>query len=302
MQLVPVDPNHVFQYFKGNIYLSLIEQNSLINYIICLEIINYIFRSQNRIFSNISGIIRKRLAVLDFDHTVVEDNTDIVARNLVTADKIPETVTNLYKRSGWIPYMQEIFHILYANNFRLEDIKNAIEAIPPVNGFVDLIRQLHDEHNFDVIIISDSNLKFIQMWNRRNHFDKYVREIFTNPAHFDVDGRLLVQPYHHQINCKLSSENLCKGDVMESYVSKTVTTEYESIFYFGDGQNDLCPVLRLGRQDFGCVRRGFQLEKAIQRLTENGDGEHANRLDANILYWTDGVDLLESILKRLKEN
>lgn len=242
--------------------------------------------------------------MLDFDHTVVDDNTDIVARNLVSADKIPESVTNLYKRSGWIPYMQEIFHILHANNFRGTDIRNAIESIPPVNGFIDLIRQLHVEHNFDVIIISDSNLEFIRMWNRHHDFDKYVRKIFTNPAQFDDDERLLVQPYHHQINCKLSSENLCKGDVMESFVSEaaTLATEYETIFYCGDGQNDLCPILRLGKQDFGCVRRGFRLEGEIQRLTEIGDGDGSSRLDANILYWTDGVDLLESILKRLKEN
>lgn len=272
-----------------------------------------IHSSQNRVLTGLTThgrATRKRLAVLDFDHTVVSDNTDIVARDLIAAAKIPARVTELYKSSGWIPYMQEVFHLLYANGVRASDIRASIDAIPEVRGFTDLIRQLHDQHHFEFVIISDSNSEFIGGWNRRHGIDQYVRQVFTNPAGFDGDGRLLVQPYHHQTGCPLSSENLCKGAVMEAFVEAAGIGAYDTVFYVGDGLNDLCPMLRLGRADFGCVRRGYRLEKEIRpwmmddagaKVAEgaaaNGDGQR--QLDAEIIFWDDGHDLLQAILKRV---
>lgn len=234
---------------------------------------------------------------------MVEKNTDIVVRDLVTADKIPTSVTSLYKKSGWIPYMQEIFHILHSNGFRQNQIQETIEAIPEVQGLVHLIRQLHDEHNFDVIILSDSNSEFIRIWCQRHGVEPYIHKVFTNPARFDdEDGKLLLQPHHHQTSCSLSSQNLCKGAILETFVAEAGQTvaEYETIFYVGDGQNDLCPILRLGKNDFGCIRRGYSLEKQIVKL-QNTDGSDEKQppavTDGTLLYWDDGTDLLSSILK-----
>lgn len=264
----------------------------------------YLF--QNRTTNDTPNIRQKRLLALDFDHTVVDDNTDIVARDLVSAETIPSTVKDLYKASGWIPYMQEIFHILYANGFRKDDLLAAVEAIPEVAGFTDLIRTLHTEHNFDVIIVSDSNTEFIGAWNQRHRIDPYIRSVFTNPARFDEEERLLINPFHHQTACALSSENLCKGAVLESFVRAArdddeSPTEYETIFYVGDGRNDICPVLRLAKHDFGCARKNFRMEKDIHEVVDDANGEagDSHRLDATMVYWTDGVDLLNMILKRI---
>ena len=35
--------------------------------------------------------------------------------------------------------------------------------------------------------------------------------------------------------------------------------------YVGDGQNDLCPLLGLGKGDIGIVRKGYGLEKALSK-------------------------------------
>lgn len=244
------------------------------------------------------------MAVFDFDHTVVDQNTDIVVRDLVSADKIPSTVTSLYKRSGWISYMQEIFHILHSHGFRQIDIQHTIEAIPEVRGLTHLIRQLHDEHNFDVVILSDSNSEFIRIWCERHGVKQWVHEVFTNPAHFDIaDGRLLLQPHHHQTSCSLSSQNLCKGAILEGFVdgaSKRVT-EYEVIFYVGDGENDLCPILRLGKNDYGCVRRGYSLERQLEKLQSvDSTDEMQKEMDATLLYWDNGTDLLNLIVKNIQ--
>lgn len=233
------------------------------------------------------------MVAFDFDHTVVDDNTDIVVRDLIKS-KISDEVTKLYKRSGWIPYMQEIFHILNAEGFTKPQIKNTIEEIPDVAGFKVLLKELHDTGNVDTIIISDSNSVFIKFWCDHNDVSKYIKHVYTNQAHFTNDDVLMVQPYHHQLDCKLSSENLCKGAVLEDFVRHQLedgNVIYDNIFYVGDGHNDICPVLRLGEKDVGFARKGYRMQEELDK--DNPD------LNATVEIWNDGRDLKELIFQHI---
>lgn len=87
---------------------------------------------------------------------------------------------------------------------------------------------------------------------------------------------------------------------MEAFVA-AAGVEYETVFYVGDGHNDLCPILRLGKVDVGCVRRGYRLEKEIQRVIDGG-GADGQQLYADVIFWNDGKDLLEAILMRVRED
>lgn len=236
--------------------------------------------------------ICKKLFVFDFDHTVVDDNTDIVIRDLVAKDKIPSHVTSLYKHSGWIPYMQEIFNILKENNIRKDDIHKAIEGIPEVNGMKCLFKWLGEKTNVDVIIISDSNSQFIHQWCSINNIRHFIDDIFTNPALYTDDDSLKIQPYHNQNWCKLSSVNLCKGQILEDYMSERKNVHYENVFYFGDGANDFCPILRLKETDFGCIRKGYRLEKEL-----NTDNIKNKELKAELFMWNDAIDIMDFIKK-----
>lgn len=245
-----------------------------------------------------SGLISRKLIAFDFDHTIVDDNTDIVVRDMLDKEKISDDVKKLYKNSGWIPYMQEIFHILHENNFTRSEIKACIEKIPEVAGSKDLLKRLHETGTIDTIIISDSNSEFIKYWCDYNNVSKYIKEIFTNPANFNAHDVLKIQPYHHQLDCKLSSENLCKGDVLEDFVRKQKLNHniiYENIFYVGDGTNDICPVLRLGAKDYGFARKGYRMQREIDNFVS--DKQYS--LNANIVIWKDGYELKESIFKHI---
>lgn len=190
--------------------------------------------------------------------------------------------------------MQEIFNILHADGFTKPQIKEAIEAIPEVAGFRTLFKQLYDTGNVDVIIISDSNSVFIKFWCDHNDVSKYIKHIYTNQAHFTDDDVLKVQPYHHQLDCRLSSENLCKGAVLEDFVRNQLEQGhviYDNIFYVGDGHNDICPVLRLGEQDFGYARTGYRMQKEINKTNPD--------LKAAVEFWTDGRDLKELIFQHI---
>lgn len=51
----------------------------------------------------------------------------------------------------------------------------------------------------DIIIISDANTAFISEPLKAAGVDHLIKAIFTNPASFDDDGRLNLQPYSHQV-------------------------------------------------------------------------------------------------------
>lgn len=238
----------------------------------------------------------KYLAVFDYDHTVVDANTDLVARGLIDQNIIPDHVKNLYKSSGWIDYMQEIFNLLHANNVSRGKIEKAIREIPETPGMTKCFKQLK-QNGFEIIIISDSNSIFIDHWNK-NRIDDCISEIFTNPARFDNNGKLCLSGYMYQTECKLSSENLCKGKIMEDFIAarKDQGIVFNSIFVIGDGRNDICPMLRLGNLDFACPRVGYSCEREIEQVARKVEKE----INFEIYRWNTGDDLLEFMLQSVK--
>lgn len=240
----------------------------------------------------------RKLVAFDFDHTVVNDNTDVVVRDLLDKSFITPEIQQLHKDGLWTEYMQRIFRILHSNGYTKAQIQSTIEAMPEVTGLKELIRQLHATDAVDVIIVSDSNGMFIKCWCDYNGITECFKSIFTNPAEFDATGLLQIQPFQHQAQCTLSSVNLCKGDVLEQFVKRQADAHnviYDKIFYVGDGGNDFCPILRLGMMDFGLARQGFQLQKRIRSAIDSGD----YKIEAKPKFWVDGDELKQIIFDEI---
>ncbi|XP_029157515.1 pyridoxal phosphate phosphatase PHOSPHO2 [Nylanderia fulva] len=235
------------------------------------------------------------LAAFDFDHTVCDDNTDVVARKLLPDERIPEDVKGLYKSSGWIVYMGRIMELLHENGIDIQQIEDAIVRIPGVAGIEELLLALH-ANGHEIIIISDSNSVFIDRWLRSRRLEHVVSRIFTNPAYYDDTGRMRVDMYHTQHTCRLSTVNLCKGQILMDYIDerREQGRRYERIVYVGDGKNDLCPILRLSQTDLACPRKGYALVETLSKLPRDSTTK------ARVVQWDDGRDLrhnLEQILK-----
>lgn len=230
------------------------------------------------------------LAAFDFDHTICDDNTDVVVRKLLPEDKIPEDVKSLYKSDGWIAYMGRIFELLHENDIDAEQIENAIANIPAVLDIATVLTSLRAS-NHDVIIISDSNSVFIDCWLKNKKLERVVSRIFTNPAWYDDNGMLRVSMYHTQRSCKLSAVNLCKGQVLMDYVKERrgQGVNFDRIIYVGDGRNDLCPILRLSQDDLACPRQDYALIDILNKLPPD------RRMKAKVVPWRDGRDLRSGI-------
>ncbi|XP_058821211.1 pyridoxal phosphate phosphatase PHOSPHO2-like isoform X2 [Topomyia yanbarensis] len=244
-----------------------------------------------------NGRILRRLAVFDFDHTICELNTDVVVRDLLDQSLITPEIKSIVRSCGWIPYMQRIFRLLHQSGICKLDILSAIRSIPEVAGMKTCIAEMA-KNNFHIIIVSDSNSEFIKVWSDFNEIGQYIHTTFTNPAKFNGNGALEVHPFHHQTECSLSSRNLCKGKIVDDFLdnqSVVANTEYEQIFYIGDGRNDVCPMLRLKDNGFACPREGYACYDALS----NAIKQRSTSYEAKILKWTNGFHLMSLIWKEL---
>ncbi|TGZ37038.1 pyridoxal phosphate phosphatase PHOSPHO2 [Temnothorax longispinosus] len=229
------------------------------------------------------------LVAIDFDHTICEDNTDVVVQNLLT-EPIPENVQNLRKSDGWLPYMNKIFELLYDNSVNASQIEDIIVSIPAVAGMTELLTSLH-ANGHEIIIISDSNSLFIDYWLRNRQLKHVVSRVFTNLGRYDDDGRLRVDAYHTQHACKMSSVNLCKGQILMDYIQdkRKESKSYERRVYIGDGYNDLCPILRLSQVDLACPRKDYPL------ATQLNNSSTSRSVKAKIIPWENGTDLRRTL-------
>lgn len=78
--------------------------------------------------------------------------------------------------------------------------------------------------------------------------------------------------------------------MLEEVVAKKKAegTKYSKICYIGDGDNDLCPVLRLSKEDYVFPRAGYALEYRISK---------ARQIAAQIVPW----ECASTIIKTIKE-
>lgn len=232
------------------------------------------------------------LVAFDFDHTIVDDNTDFVVRDLLPKDQLTDEVQNLYRTNGWTLYMSKIFELLHQNSIGLKEIESSIINIPPTPGFDVLLKLLHSL-GYEIIIISDSNSLLIDMWLKSRKLDNLITKVFTNPAHVSDDGMIKIKMYHVQDFCELSMINLCKGHILENYIKERLEAgiHFKRIAYVGDGKNDLCPVLRLSENDLAFPRMNYPLLKKLNEYKTN----ETHKVKATIIPWSKGSDISNNL-------
>jgi len=234
------------------------------------------------------------LLVFDFDHTITDLNTDVEIQKLAPGGEIPASseMRGLYTDKGWTEFMGAVFKLLQENGVKKEQIQQLMANLDLTKNMENLLVNSVEQQSATIIIISDSNSEFINHILKVRQLDHLVDKVFTNPASWAPDGTLLIQPYHHQEDCKLSTKNLCKGQIMEDYL-KSCGKTFSYICYVGDGKNDFCPSLRLENQDIVCVRKGFSLENYIPKMEKEG-----MKIKAEILNWSDADQIYKKLVER----
>lgn len=225
------------------------------------------------------------LTVFDFDHTIVDDNSDIHVNKLFPSkEELTLAEKNCSQFQCWTDRMQEIFHQLHKYNIKENDYIKNMQEMPITSGFSHLIHYLSSLPNSHLIIVSDSNLVFIKTILKHNHLDHAFKDIFTNPAYFNSDHCLTVEQYGQQ-TCSTCPSNMCKREIVEKYL-RTKFSERIPVLFIGDGHNDVCAAKFLKKGDLVCARSGYRMAKELKQQESQG-----KKLEAEFFEWNDGKQI-----------
>ncbi|XP_064647672.1 pyridoxal phosphate phosphatase PHOSPHO2-like [Lineus longissimus] len=235
---------------------------------------------------------KRILMAFDFDHTIIDKNTDLHVVDLAPKGKIPPEVKALYTKDNWTNYMGEIFKYLHKCGTTKDKILQYVGEMTFAPGMTELLQFLEkDNQVFESIVVSDSNSVFIDSILTKAKMLNVFSEVFTNPAWFESDGRLCLDFYHRQDWCDLSTVNLCKGHILCEYIKEhnQKGQVFDTVVYVGDGRNDLCPALRLSERDIVFVRKDHVLDKLLK------DESEKSKIKARVVTYETGVEIIDTL-------
>lgn len=241
----------------------------------------------------------KILMVFDFDHTVVDDNCDIWVIKCLPGQKLPESVEGTYRKGHWTEYMGRVMTYIGDQGVGADRVRIVMETIPFTPGMTDLLTFIaENKSTVDCIIISDANTLFIEWVLEGPGLRAAVDRVYSNPATINESGYVELQ-HHHSHNCDKCPVNMCKRKVLETHLSEKTDggVEYGRIFYVGDGRNDFCPTSCLRGHDAVMPRKGFTLEKMLDRL-KGQDG--SSSVGAKVIVWSSGTEILQELKESLQ--
>ncbi|XP_054463862.1 probable phosphatase phospho1 isoform X1 [Anoplopoma fimbria] len=244
---------------------------------------------------------KRFLIFFDFDETIVDETTDDVVVQTAPGQHLPDWLKDTYQPGRYNEYMQRVLAYLAEQGVTESDIRSTMEKVPATPGMSTVFQFLRTRppQDFEVVLLSDANIFFIESWLRRAGARQLFHRIFSNPATFNRDGRLVLRPFHSH-DCLRCPNNMCKQVIVRDYVARRTQERgrpYQRVFYVGDGANDFCPALALGPRDLAFPRRDFPMHRLITETHEAMPGE----FKAVTVPWSSGEDVVQRLRKLVAE-
>lgn len=272
---------------------------------------------------------KSKLAVFDFDHTIIDVNSDTYFDKLVTSHpnyarasdkyKYPDEIESLTEKYCWTRRMAAVFeHMRSKYDIRRQTLIDCIREIQVAESMRELLRLL-SANQFELIIVSDSNTVLIETILEANHlldlFDK--KNIFTNRAYFDSNECLRVHPLNEDFNADgepfdcftgICAKNICKGKILSDLLLKRMSNRESDESSSTESSVDTTRV-DLSRPNqimyFGDGTNDYcpslvlnksdtvfiRNDHSYARLLKKNTSFKDNIL-ANITYWTSAADIL----------
>ncbi|XP_071952010.1 pyridoxal phosphate phosphatase PHOSPHO2-like [Antedon mediterranea] len=230
----------------------------------------------------------KILLACDFDHTIIDDNSDTWIVQLCPDKTVPSDIKSRYQlHQSWTDYMDEIFKFMHSKDVKPEKILRHMKKIPYVGGMKELLQFQGKTSSIDCVIVSDSNKIFIDCILEDAGLLGSIDAVYTNPAEFH-NGRLSVKHYHEH-KCQRCPANLCKNQVLKDHLERCIEVGklYDVVVVVGDGGNDFCPCTGLREEDMVFARKGYRLEKTINKYIADKQGT----LKPTIKIWKHGQEI-----------
>ncbi|XP_028287120.1 probable phosphatase phospho1 [Parambassis ranga] len=242
------------------------------------------------------------LVLFDFDETIICESSDDAVLRALPGQQLPAWLKNSYREGHYNEHMQKVLAYMAEQGVSKDSIHSAVERIPPNAAFLDLFQYLQsNRQDFELVVVSDANMYFIETWLKHARVHHLFRKIFTNPASFDASGRLVLLPFHSHL-CSCCPDNMCKQVILRDYLAARQKerggARFQRVFYIGDGANDICPSLALGPQDTAFPRRDFPMHKLLMEMQQS----QSAKFRANIVPWVSGEDIVDCLKKIMEES
>lgn len=260
----------------------------------------------------------KILVVCDFDHTLINVNSDLVLfRDLAYGKLLLPRFASLRQEHGmaWTQIMQsQLAELARSEGYSKEDVLKCLHNVKMDPVLITALRQLHlsQDPSIKVIIASDANTIFIDEILKANGVEEGTFDmVYTNPGSWIEADTIQVEPYqsvsspHH---CPRGCpENMCKTSILHRARKELNLDRVEDlqIVYAGDGGNDYCPSMSLSASDLVLVREGLALHKLIENATAHESSETkmetlvAEKVVAQHKLWKAQRELGEMLLQLL---
>lgn len=227
------------------------------------------------------------LVVWDFDHSLIEDNSDT---------RIPETIDarwrayiDKHRSPGlWTALMADTAVKMHSAGVASEALRSAAAQLDVNADVLRVIREL-DESGATQIILSDANAFYIESFLAAHEGLSRIFEgrVLTNPAAVDESDCLRIRPFHDAAaephGCPRCPPNLCKGVLQFHLRGRSPESR---VFYIGDGGGDVCPSRRAMRAgDSVFARANYPLAKALMDEPPL----------ARVVTWGSGAQLRDSL-------
>lgn len=237
------------------------------------------------------------LVLFDFDETIINESSDDAVVRALPSQQLPDWLKNSYREGHYNEHMQKVLVYMAEQGVSKDSIRSAVEEIPPTPGLLNLFEYLQsNQQDFELAVVSDANMFFIETWLTRTGVRQLFRKIFTNPASFDAAGQLVLLPFHSH-SCPCCPDNMCKQVILREYLAgrqkERGGATFQRVFYIGDGANDICPSLALGPRDTAFPRRDYPMHRLLQ--------SQAAKFKANIVPWVSGEDIVDCLKKVMEE-
>jgi len=272
---------------------------------------------------------RRTLVAWDFDHSLVNDNTDTYVVQQLT----PAVYQQMRGRDDqWTDLCRWTFREMAKAGVTRGSFEACLATLPCFEENVEAVKLIAATANVDQVIISDSNTVLIDVvLEARGIADCFPEgTIFTNPARWievdlqqDSDSAGTKGDRHEVLDvdwfqnrnsphsCPWSPDNMCKGDILDTVRANLTgagatanTANGDSqicTIYVGDGRGDLSAVLRMGPGDHVLARAGYSLLKALRELASQQASASSPPVQATVHSWANGIELLTIMQNLLQQ-
>jgi pyridoxal phosphate phosphatase PHOSPHO2 len=234
------------------------------------------------------------LIVCDFDHTLVDENSDVYVIPAAHANECEELRNDFGSFELWREYVQGCMDLLHRKGVKRADMEKMLQSIPIDEHMPKAVTELA-KRGAEFHVVSDANLWIIETILSQRSLREHFVSITTNPAVFEDTGRLVIAPFHNRAKlgphgCSMCrAPNMCKGRIMrEQFLAPD---RAGIVIFVGDGGNDLCACLQLRSCDYAFARKGFVLDKLIHKE------KYQTQMKATIVVWQFWDEVLEKVLE-----